>query len=398
MTSGPTVEPAGGGVPVDDPAVGRCDDAVWGVLELVATSQGLDDAPDDRAAPLGAPDFDHGRLVEQAMRHGLLAALADYLHRHGLRRTLPARLRNPVASYLRLSRHRARLLTGAAEQVTRVLVGEGVPAAWTKGVVLQSTLYDGTGVRTFNDIDLMIRPVDRDRIRDVLVAVGYQPATRFDQSTGELRAIGRAAERMYQLSPDHLPHLHLPTDDLIVPAVSLDVANSLTWHGSRWQVPVDQVLERAAPVPVGPATLPALSDVDSFLFLCLHLFREGWIQRTIATKDVSLAQFADIHRQWRRVGAGRHDAIAGAVAGYGLAEPVGWVCGHTDALFGTDLVARLGLTAQVTTAWLASAQGSDGRSLSWSGDMRERLRDPGTPALVRPSDSSAPERQAVRAN
>ncbi|MGW1845545.1 nucleotidyltransferase family protein [Streptomyces sp. NPDC001966] len=359
------------------------DDAVWGVLQLIALQQGLDEEPDERAAPLARADFDHGRLVEQAMRHGLLAALAHYLHRHGLRRTLPARLRNPVLSYLLMSEHRAHLLTHEALRVSTALEGAGIQAAWTKGVVLQSTLYDDSGVRTYNDIDLMIAPADRERTQAALVDLGYEAAVAFDPTARELRKISRAAERMYRMSPDHLPHFHRLVDDLCVPHISVDVANSLTWHGSAWHVPLGPVMAQRETVNVlGGTPLPTLSPTHCFLFLCLHLFREAWVQRTVQTKDVSLAQFADIARQWRRSSPQTRRRVAESVATWELAGPVAWVCAHTDALLGTEMVAGLGLAAAADPAWLASGQGGSGRRLTWSGDMRERLRSPHPPELV----------------
>ncbi|WP_399933767.1 nucleotidyltransferase family protein [Streptomyces kanamyceticus] len=363
-----------------DPLGGH--DTAWAVLELVAEHQGLDAEPDARAAHLRRPDFDHGQLIQQAMRHNLLPALADFLNRHGLRKALPHRLRTPVLNQLRLSEHRGRLLTREAARVSDGLARAGVRAAWTKGVTLQTTLYDDTAVRSFNDIDLMIAPEDRERTRTALIDLGYTPDAVFDPETGQLKEMPRLDRRSYRMSPDHLPHFRLLTEDICVPHVSVDVANSLTWHGSAWQVPMRRVVERIAPVPVIGGVLPALSTPHAFLFLCLHVFREGWLQRTIVTKDLALSQFADILRQWRRSSPEVRRDVGAAVAEFGLAEPMAWVCAHTDALFGAGILEELGLTAQADPRWQASAQGAGGRRLTWHGDMRRRLREVTAPALT----------------
>ncbi|WP_327341269.1 nucleotidyltransferase family protein [Streptomyces europaeiscabiei] len=357
-------------------------DTAWAVLELVAEHQGLDAEPDARAAHLHRPDFAHGELVQQAMRHNLLPALADFLNRHGLRKTLPHRLRTPVLNQLRLSEHRGRLLTREAARVSEGLARAGVRAAWTKGVTLQTTLYDDTAVRSFNDIDLMIDPEDRERTRTALVDLGYTPDAVFDPETGKLKEMPRIDRRTYRMSPDHLPHFRLLTDDICVPHVSVDVANSLTWHGSAWQVPMGRVVERIAPVPVTGGALPALSTPHAFLFLCLHVFREGWLQRTIVTKDLALSQFADVLRQWQRSSPEARGEVTAAVAEFGLAEPMAWVCGHVDALFDAGILAELDLTARTDPLWQASAQGAGGQRLAWHGDMRRRLRETTPPALA----------------
>ncbi|MGW7466955.1 nucleotidyltransferase family protein [Streptomyces xantholiticus] len=358
-------------------SVGRPDDAVWSFVELLASHQGLDVPPDERADLMKRPDFDHGRLVEQAMRHGLLAALADFVNRHGLRRDLPARLRPPIMSYLRYSEYRAHFLTVEAARVATAMAEAGVTLAFTKGIVLQDSLYGVAGIRTFNDIDTMIAPSDRDRVRDVLLSIGFSASTDFDPGTKALKPIARADERMYQMSPDHWPHFHRLTSDICMPDVSVDVASSLTWHGSEWQVPMDAVMTDVVPISVTEgATLPTLSPVHTFLFLCLHVFREGWIVRTARRKDVSMAQFVDIARHWAQQPPATRAAIAAAVAEFGLGDAIAWVCAHTDTLFGSDIIKELRLTDHSRPEWLASAGGGPGRRFLWSGDIRERLRTP----------------------
>jgi hypothetical protein len=367
------------------------DDEVWEVLELVAVQQGLDANLGDRLQPLRRPDFDHGRLVELAMRHGLLAALADFLNRHRLRRDLPTRLRAPVMSYLRLSEHRALLLTAEARRIADGLAVAGITFAFTKGVVLQSVLYGQVGLRTFNDIDLMIAPEDRDRIRAAIIGLGYEPDTDFDPGSKNLKKISRAAERMYQLSPDHWPHFRRLTDDVSTPMISVDVANSMTWHKCQWEVPLLPVMEAITPVAIfGDVILPSLSPAHSFIFVCLHLFREGWIQRNIALKDVCLSQFVDIFRYWQRTSAEDHRLMRELIDRAGIAQPIAWACGHTDALFGSDIIGGLRLPGDVAPEWLNSAQGTNGQLLTWTGTMRSRLRSPTPPVLTASCNQPSP--------
>ncbi|MEK8174669.1 nucleotidyltransferase family protein [Streptomyces sp. M19] len=156
------------------------------------------------------PDFDHGRLVEQAMRHGLLAALAEFLNRHGLRRDLPARLRAPVISALRHNEYRAHFLTTEAARVAATLADAGLTLAFTKGVVLQNSLYGVPGIRNFNDIDLMIAPGDREPVRAALLDAGFTAGTDFDPgprtsgpSPGRRADVPAVAGPLAALPPPH---------------------------------------------------------------------------------------------------------------------------------------------------------------------------------------------------
>jgi hypothetical protein len=365
------------------PHRGWPDDEVWEMLELVAVNQGLNADLGGRLQPLRRPGFDHGRLVELAMRHGLLPALADFLNRNQLRRDLPMRLRAPVMSYLRLSEHRALLLTAEAQRIADALAIARITFAFTKGVVLQSALYGQVGLRTFNDIDLMIAPEDRNRIRAAIISLGYEPDTDFDPGSKNLKKISRAAERIYQLSPDHWPHFHRLTDDVSTPIISVDVANSMTWHSCEWEVPLAPVMRAITPVATFTGTtLPSLSPAHSFIFVCLHLFREGWVQRNIALKDICLSQFVDIVRHWQRASAEDRRLMRELVDQTGIARPIAWACGHTDALFGSDIISGLELTDHVAPEWLNSAQGTNGQLLTWTGTMRSRLRSPTPPDLT----------------
>jgi Uncharacterised nucleotidyltransferase len=153
----------------------------------------------------------------------------------------------------------------------------------------------------------------------------------------------------------------------------VDVAFSLTWFNSGWDIPTGHALADRGKVDIAGGTLPVLDPAFDFLFLCLHLFREGWLVSEIGKKDVRLAQFADICRHWERCGRQRATAIRAAVDRYHLDAPIGWVTGHTDALFGTTASAGLGLTAYTSTAWLGSACQRAGTYLQWSGTMDQRL-------------------------
>lgn len=367
---------------LSQPPVFTVPDDVWAFLEHVALHP---QSPEPGVAGelVKGTQFDHGRMVENAMRHGLLPSVADFLHRHELRRSLPVRLRNPVLAALHHSRQRSRVLTQSAVYLDGALAQAEIPVVWTKGVVLQSWLYGSAGIRLFNDIDMMILPEHRADAREALIAAGYVAEHRFDPSSGALSPIDRATARLYQLSPDHLPHFHRLTGDAAVPVVAVDVANSLTWHGSSWEVPVQVVHRAARRVAVMEGTeLPAMAPHHTLLFLALHLFREGWFERTIRTKDLSLAQFADVSLAWRRLDSSDRQELAMLISEYQLEEPIGWVTAHTDSIFGDSMTETLGLSEVATPSWISSARGRTGAILHWTGTMRERLRASGPLELV----------------
>src|SRR6266540_6902144 len=210
----------------------RTDDA-WTLIEALSV---LD--PDDEKAladtrALIGPRLDVDRLVALAMNHNLLPALGEFLVNQECLGSLPAAMANHLVHTWYGNRHRSRLLVQEAGRVLDALTAEGVPVAFTKGVVVQSTLYGGRGIRHFGDIDLMIRPTDKDRVRETLLSLGFPWAKRFDFR--QERMVDRSRQRLalYRLNPDHLPHFSRPTGNGALPVLTVDVAFHLSWFRSR---------------------------------------------------------------------------------------------------------------------------------------------------------------------
>jgi len=351
----------------------RTDDA-WRLLEAVSVLDPGDDQAVADACGLIRPGLDVDRLVALAKNHHLLPALGEFLVREDRIGMLPAAMANHLIHSWQWNRHRSRLLVAEADRVREALTAQDVPVAFTKGVVVQSTLYGGRGIRYFGDIDLMIRPADQERVREVLLGLGFPWAKRFDIRTERLVDRSRRRLALYRLNPDHLPHFSRLTGDGALPVLTVDVAFHLSWFRSRWQVPIEQALAETPAVPVGQdVRLPTLTWPYTFLFMVFHLFREAWYAQSAAEYDVRLTQFADLVRLWRTAAAADIAAIRALITKYDLGDAMCWVGHHTDALFGTEIVAGLGLESHAGQEWLCSAGGPDHRPLGWAGDMRSRL-------------------------
>ncbi|MFJ2559383.1 MULTISPECIES: nucleotidyltransferase family protein [unclassified Streptomyces] len=352
-------------------------DTIWEVLIAVAAARAMPDGRERVMPLLATPGFDFEGLIGNAVRHRLLAALADFLKVHGLRRAVPYRLLGQLDIHCNAGRHRAAILTEEAQRLGGVLRDANVTSAWTKGVVAHHTLHDSSGARLFDDIDLMIHPQHRETVDEVLTASGYSRHSRYDATTHTLVPQSKAALRVYQLSPDHLPHYYRLGPDPVVPYIAVDVANSLTWHTSSWQVPMEEVLTERRSVETGPGKhLYALMPHYAFLFTCLHLFREGWLTRIASRKPLTLSQFGDVVTEWHRLRPADRAEINHTIKRFGLTQPMAWVVAHTDALFGSEITAELDLKFEATPEWLATSMIPDGTSGVFPGTMAQRLRRP----------------------
>ena len=163
----------------------------------------------------------------------------------------------------------------------------------TKGIAFESTLYGGLGTRFMNDIDFMIAPRDREAAMSVIQELGFRPFFEYAKDA-------RREEISSRLNQDHLPKLARTVDEPGIRTIQLDVANSLTWTKSPFDVPVEEALEdrveQSVPGMSG-VTLPCFRPIYQFLFTVLHLFREAWLQKFVDFgNDVGLMKFGDVIR------------------------------------------------------------------------------------------------------
>lgn len=356
----------------------------WALLEAVAAGAATEEDAARFAERLASGRVDTAELVDQAMRHKMVFHLERFLEAHGLEWRLPSGVSYGLPLLLGANRYRTSLLRREAARIAAALHDEGLPFAYTKGIILESAVHGGDGGRAMSDMDLMIEPAGRDRVPRVLEALGYRTG-HFHRSRGEVVPLDRKSAVMYTLHPDHLPHFARATGDPVVPYVAVDVANSLTWFDSPWQVPVGPCLERARPHPLPgvDAAVPALDPATHFLFTALHLFREGWFENSIQSgTDVSLAKFSDLHHAWAAWGPEIRDELRAMLDRFGLHEPVLWVLEHLDRTFGTGVCEDLGLAGRVTEEWLHSAKPGTGPLLHWRGTMRQRLHSRNRASLL----------------
>jgi hypothetical protein len=349
----------------------------WALMELLCLGTTTPERV-ELLAELVRGDLDWGEVIEQCLRHRMLTLVAHEVIGHGLADVPPLRVAEHLRSVRALNLHRRQVWYSETKRVVRSLEARGVAVAARKGAAYESTLYGGNGSRWLGDIDLLIRPTDRDLAMTAMSELDYQIGL-YDFDSGRIVPFERAELMRYRLNPDHLPtHSHI-TGDPLVRVIEVDLANSLTWARGRYQVPVDRVLDEIEYVPVAgirDLDLPCPAPTYQFLDTILHLFREAWFEWWLSMEqDVDLMKFGDVIRLWE---AHREQLVAGDFAGLvtelGVAEPVCWVLEHLARTFPVDAISELCLDGRVDEEYLNSAGASGGATRSWQGTMRDRLR------------------------
>ena len=187
-----------------------------------------------------------------------------------------------------------------------------------------------------------------------------------------------------------MPKLAREIDQPGTRKINTDIANSLTWTKSPFDVPVEEALANpvAQPVPGMPGvSLPCFRPTYQFLFTVLHLFREAWLQKFVDFgTDVGLMKFGDVLRLIDQ----NHDELTNGellriAEIHNVIHPVAWVLRHLDETFQTRTQKLFALEKYGDEELLASQMQSSAYVRASGQSMRERLQSK-TRGAVRPAE------------
>ena len=192
------------------------------------------------------------RVVEQARAHGVEALLADAMHRGTAGAEWPAGLRTALAASARREALAEPLRYLELKRVLAGLLEAGLQPLVLKGTHLAYTHYPHPHLRPCSDLDLLIRPDDRQVAKRVIAELGYRPGR---YTTGELVT--------------HQFHRERETSSGV--RYELDVH----WRIAEPQrfahlLSFDELAREAVPIPALGAGARGLSSVSALLFACVH--------------------------------------------------------------------------------------------------------------------------------
>ena len=344
----------------------------WTILELLARGM-VDDFERQMVRDLLLSDtLNWGELLEQALRHKMVPMLAHHIISERLRFDVPTSIYLHLESALEWNRWQIEVFRRETVRIAQVLAVRGMRFVVTKGMAFESTLYEGLGTRYMNDIDFMIAPRDRDTVMSAMQELGFRPFFSWAKDA-------RREEISSRLNRDHLPKLAREIDQSGIRLINIDVANSLTWTKSPFDVPVEEALENPVeqPIPGMPGVgLPCFRPTYQFLFTVLHLFREAWLQKFVDFgTDVGLMKFGDVIRL---IDQNRDELTNGELLrimnAHNVTHPVAWVLRHLDETFQTRTQELFALEKYGDEKLLASQMQSSAYVHPWGQSMRERLQ------------------------
>lgn len=276
----------------------------------------------EAAAPL-----DLAAVTAAARFHGV----AGCVHRSLLpREGRPGAVELAAAYHEGVDRHLRTL--GDLAVLGRALDGAGVDWLVVKGPVLAEVVYPRADLRSYNDLDVLVRGRD---VGAALAAVEAAGGELLDRNWPLLRRLG-VAEMLVRLRHGTLLdlHWHLLGD----PAVR-----------RRFDVPLAELRDRARPVRLGTVGARTLDPVDTLLHLGLHATLSG-ADRLVWLKDVERAVAAS-PPAW--------DEVVARARRWGVGPPVAVALARSAAVLGAEVPDGVPEAAAAGRSWLVLAALAD---------------------------------------
>src|SRR5260221_622555 len=220
------------------------------------------------------------RLFARAEQHGVLGQLALRLGEVA-ESALPAEVKQAL-----LERHRAQVfstlkLTATLFHVLKLFAAKDIPGLVVKGPVLAIHAYGDPAMRSYGDLDLLVRQSDIRRATESLRAAGYMASIPLSAIDG-----------------DRIPGQYLfskPGDHLIV-----ELHNDFTLRYFPRRLPLEELFDRRVLLRLDACEVPALAVEDELVYVCCHGATHLW-DRLSWIADIAALVTRQTDIDWHRV-------------------------------------------------------------------------------------------------
>lgn len=235
------------------------------------------------------PGVDWPRLLLLAEEHGVLGQLAAYLK--GDRAPVASlEVKQSLLELRRAQNFQTLRLTAELFRLLELFAAQGISALVIKGPALAAQAYADPSVRTYGDLDMLVRQRDIRRATELMIASGYQ-----------------AAVPLSAVDAGKIPGQYLfskPDSKLLV-----ELHNDLTLRYFPRPLPLGDFFARQILVRVDTHDVPAPCVEDELVLICVHGAKHFW-ERLSWIADVAglVAQQRKI--DWERAASAAKEVAA----------------------------------------------------------------------------------------
>ncbi|MGA2427318.1 MAG: nucleotidyltransferase family protein [Candidatus Acidiferrum sp.] len=266
--------------------------AEW--LALLECANPHTDVP--RLNELFRKPLDWRRLLTLADEHGVLPLLTKHIALLDEGST-PAEVRRELRDAARAQTLFTLSLTAELFRVLDRFAALGIAALLTKGPVLSARCYGDPGLRQYTDLDFVLRDDDVHRATEAMMALSYEPKIPLKA----IKATKVPGEYVFVQSGTKL-------------LVEFHTERTFRYHPKP--LSVDKLFQRQALVRFDGHDVPALSNEDELILICIHGAKHFW-ERLMWIADVA----ALVSRQtidWNRAMAAAREVQAERMLRVGL--------------------------------------------------------------------------------
>jgi hypothetical protein len=243
------------------------------------------------------PSANWQRLVALAEEHGVTGHLTRCL------RELDKTLVPPETGQALLDRQRAQAfftlrMTAELFRVLERFASAGIGALVVKGPALAVQAYGDPAMRSYGDLDLLVRPRDIRRATEVMLEAGYE--SRVSLSSIDAGKI----PGQYLFSRPDLKLL-------------VELHNNLTLRYFPRPLPLEKFFARQIRVNFDAHEAPALAMEDELVLICIHGAKHFW-ERLLWIADVAALVSRQTGMDWARVAESAREVGAERMLHVGL--------------------------------------------------------------------------------
>lgn len=205
-------------------------------------------------------------LLLLAEEHGVLGQLAACLNNDSAI-VVPPEIKESLLELRRAQNFLTLRLTAELFRLLGLFSKEGIQALAIKGPVLAVRAYAEPSVRTYGDLDLLVRQGDICCATKLMIALGYQ-----------------AAVSLSAIDAGKIPGQYLfskPDSKLLV-----ELHNDLTLRYFPRPLPLEDFVARQVRVPLDGQEVPAPCLEDELVLICIHGAKHFW-ERLSSIADVA---------------------------------------------------------------------------------------------------------------
>ena len=264
----------------------------WPLLLECASPQ-----PDARKLSALARAANGPRLLELAAEHGVLGRLAARLGKMD-GDSVSRETRQALLDGQRAQNFVTLHMTAELFRILDQFASAGIGALVVKGPVLAVRAYGDPAMRSYGDLDLLVRRRDIRRATELMIASGYQPAV-------PLRVIdvGKIPGQYLFSKPDS--------------RLLIELHNDFTLRYFPRRLPLERFFERQIRVQLDSREVPALSVEDELVLICVHGAKHLW-ERLMWIADVAALVSRQSNLDWERAAVSAREVGAERMLRVGL--------------------------------------------------------------------------------